>query len=648
MTTYLHFDSLNREKPFIPKWDDVLKVNVWVPNDDYINDLTDSANDPTVRNFNNSDRISTATNYTVNGKNLSNTEIFQNNNPLKANAQIELCTVILPGNALCIRENKIQSYDIRNWYAVNYLNGQFIAVNGSYKNLSNISLNDDSVMTSPDGIYWKYQYTPPGLLWHDITFGNGLYVASGGKLNNLIMTSPDSIVWTLEDTSNISNRQFAYSVAFGNGIFVAVIESYASETFKLAMWSTDGIIWDDNTSTPLGTKGWHRIAYGNGIFVAITYDFTNNVTQQVMTSPDGVIWTLRTTPLTNKPWNNISFNNNLFVVVGSDNNIMTSPDGIVWSLSIITPATPLYNWTDVSYGNGVFVAVSNTGLDNTVLISSDNGATWVLQTISTVPKKWASIVFGNGMFVVTGSETSASNGRIMTSTDGINWVLRTDCLYIEYVNILNEPYIYVKVKPTNKANEYPVVSNNLKSNDNSSASYNKLKKIVNKQSSFIAWCDKTVCAPTINRSTNSPIAPRIGRRDDNILERQGNIPTTNGGTLEPTIDKSPNTVKWVIYKSCMTVNVPGLDIYNTEWEINIFDRFGNMIVIPNDTGDYGLSPSGGWVIDPDNPPTLNPDLQTTIVLGISPLDPKMTLNNNYSPDPIVLQERNSRARQYAP
>ena len=56
-----------------------------------------------------------------------------------------------------------------------------------------------------------------------------------------------------------------YSVAYGNGILVAIASSS-----NIAAYSEDGINW---TQTTLPVSGsWHSVCYGNGKFVAIAYN----------------------------------------------------------------------------------------------------------------------------------------------------------------------------------------------------------------------------------------------------------------------------------------------------------------------------------------------------------------------------------------
>jgi hypothetical protein len=127
-------------------------------------------------------------------------------------------------------------------------------------------------------------------------------------------------------------------------------------------------------------------------------------------------WTNRNYPA-DRNWFNITYGNGLFVAVG-DSIVMTSPDGFNWTLRNSVPNNV---WTSVTYGNGLFVAVARTGIGNRVMTSSD-GITWVAR-ISAADINWYGITFGNGLFVAVGS--SVTGNRVMTSPDGITWTSRT-------------------------------------------------------------------------------------------------------------------------------------------------------------------------------------------------------------------------------
>jgi len=75
------------------------------------------------------------------------------------------------------------------------------------------------------------------------------------------------------------------------------------------------------------------------------------------------------TPAVDNEWISVTYGNGLFVAVsssGTSDRVMTSPDGITWT----SRASATDNdWHSVTYGNGLFAAVSWTGNDNRVMTS---------------------------------------------------------------------------------------------------------------------------------------------------------------------------------------------------------------------------------------------------------------------------------------
>jgi len=92
---------------------------------------------------------------------------------------------------------------------------------------------------------------------------------------------------------------------------------------------------------------------------------------------------------------------------------MTSPDGINWT----SRSASSINWKSVTYGNGLFVAVSSTTTTARVMTSSD-GITWTNRTTSS-NINWSGVAYGNGQFV------AVAPNSVMTSPDGITWTARS-------------------------------------------------------------------------------------------------------------------------------------------------------------------------------------------------------------------------------
>ena len=120
-----------------------------------------------------------------------------------------------------------------------------------------------------------------------------------------------------------------------------------------------------------------------------------------MTSPDGITWTGRYAAQANS-WRSVTFGNGLFVAVSSNaasgnTRAMTSPDGIIWT-SRTTPSqvSSLYS---VTYGNGLFVAITVSKV-----VASADGITWTAGTA--ISGAWKSVTSGKGIFVAVASFSS--------------------------------------------------------------------------------------------------------------------------------------------------------------------------------------------------------------------------------------------------
>jgi predicted RecA/RadA family phage recombinase len=149
-----------------------------------------------------------------------------------------------------------------------------------------------------------------------------------------------------------------------------------------------------------------------------------------MTSPDGIAWTIRTSAADND-WSAVTYGNGLFVAVastGTGNRVMTSPDGTTWT---IRTSAADNSWSAVTYGNGLFVAVASSGTGDRVMTSPD-GIAWTIRT-SAADNRWSSVTYGTalnqtdleqpmGVFVAV---AWMGSDRVMTSPDGITWTTRT-------------------------------------------------------------------------------------------------------------------------------------------------------------------------------------------------------------------------------
>jgi hypothetical protein len=166
-----------------------------------------------------------------------------------------------------------------------------------------------------------------------------------------------------------------------------------------------------------------------------------------MTSPDGITWTSRTSAADNQWWS-VTYGNGLFVAVSDDgggNRVMTSPDGITW-----TSRTSAANegWVSVAYGNGLFVAISFIGAGNGVMTSPD-GITWTSRAAAS-NNAWRDVEYGNGLFVAVSS--NGTGNRVMTSPDGITWTSRTSAVDNQWHSVTYGNGLFVAISDDGAGN----------------------------------------------------------------------------------------------------------------------------------------------------------------------------------------------------
>ncbi len=160
--------------------------------------------------------------------------------------------------------------------------------------------------------------------------------------------------------------------------------------------------------------------YGNGISnnFETSNGFTTSgmfaavISDDILTSPDGETWTLRsigTSTYQSPSYNAITYGNGNFLAVGNTGAILTSTDGINWSSRFSGTSDSI---AEVTSGNSIFVIVGGD------IRTSSDGISWTLRDD---PSAWlGDITYGNNTFVTVGDD-----GTILTSSDGITWTSRT-------------------------------------------------------------------------------------------------------------------------------------------------------------------------------------------------------------------------------
>lgn len=203
------------------------------------------------------------------------------------------------------------------------------------------------------------------------------------------------------------------SVAYGNGVFVAVGTASGNGATNVFAISKDGKNWSQ-VVVPQAAL-WTAVAYGAGLFCAFG---NGSGTTYLLTSPDGINWTARAAPGFAPNAGCVVWNGSVFAGIQSGNgNAFSSPDGIIWTARTLPGATA---WSGLAWcaGAAKFVAIASASNQSA---TSPDGITW---TSRTLPASTFKAIAANSTTFVIPMASSSPAPAVYTSTDGINWTAR--------------------------------------------------------------------------------------------------------------------------------------------------------------------------------------------------------------------------------
>ncbi|MCP5521326.1 MAG: hypothetical protein H7A46_07240 [Verrucomicrobiales bacterium] len=108
--------------------------------------------------------------------------------------------------------------------------------------------------------------------------------------------------------------------------------------------------------------------------------------------------------------NQVRYSGGRFLALGDNSTVISSEDGLSWTLH---PTGYDRSVADIAFGNGVFVI---SGSDYGTVLTSYDLATWQVSRPEEVPSNGNGIVFANGRFHICGSQ-----GTVASSSDGLTW-----------------------------------------------------------------------------------------------------------------------------------------------------------------------------------------------------------------------------------
>jgi hypothetical protein len=254
---------------------------------------------------------------------------------------------------------------------------------------------------------------PQGTILTSVAFGNGVFVAVGW--DGAIFKSSDGGTWS-ECASNTKTDLSA--VAFGNNRFVVVGWD------GVILSSPDGVTWSKKNSKT--TDNIWDLTFGGGLFVAVGFCFPQSIDDYhpVLTSTDGELWTNRSSGVVGTNIEHVTYGGGRFYAQGQIP-LITSTDGITWSIDSLGWQLSL---SQMTYGNGRWVALSSSEsfAPSRICIKAGDSA-WAKDSSTSVP--WNELFgFANDHFIAIGSESYTLEGytdRMWTSIDGITWTKQT-------------------------------------------------------------------------------------------------------------------------------------------------------------------------------------------------------------------------------
>jgi uncharacterized repeat protein (TIGR02543 family) len=251
------------------------------------------------------------------------------------------------------------------------------------------------------GTSWTQSTFPNSKTAFSILYANNLFVAAPWDQSaTYLLTSTDGITWTERSIPVAGGWE---SMAYGNGIYVAVGDVGGGSAQNKYIYSSDGVTWSASNTVSSGAA--RDVAFGNGIFVATQGGGCSGTC--IRTSTDGVTWTQRSTPVSGN-FRSVVHTGSAFYAVSNASTAITSTDGISWtSTSAIGSSVE-----ELAFGNSKFVTVSTSG----VIRSSTDFSSWSQGSGYSASKNWQHVFYANDKFVAI-----EVDGTINVSSDGNSW-----------------------------------------------------------------------------------------------------------------------------------------------------------------------------------------------------------------------------------
>jgi len=200
------------------------------------------------------------------------------------------------------------------------------------------------------------------------------------------------------------------------------------------------LVWSDNSTTVFGTgnPGTGNPGTGNpgigkqAMFIAVgrgRNSLQEEPNSKLSYSIDGITWTeISNNNIADLMLSHIIYGGDKWIVSDSYGKLAYSADGFTWTKipRLLFNGEEIIN--DITWGNGVFVAVGGTGHAGVTgfrkgrIAYSYNGINWTEVTDTGFGNRnIRSVAYGDGMFIAAG-ESNSQYQKTSISYDGVTWV----------------------------------------------------------------------------------------------------------------------------------------------------------------------------------------------------------------------------------
>jgi hypothetical protein len=300
-----------------------------------------------------------------------------------------------------------------------------------------------------------------------LAYGNNLYIAVGGTSSGVAVSfAPSgagtigSTTWSDQSTYITTNSSGYGYIAYGAGVFCAIGGTVSS------FMASDPTKWYAGATLP--SKTWASIAYGNGRFVALATDgticyTTNWQSNAWTTTPSNAANNTWITAVNNPlyangvtTWSRIRYGQGLFIAISNTQAVATSPDGLNWTY-YATGMPSSSNWLGLAFGNPkdaalgqvpTWVAVSNTSGKIATRIRTGATSQARVRVVNNQISEVRMIEPGSGYPRGLVTATSTTSTGTITLDNITNLIANQPIVFgVSAGNIIAGTYYYVKGTP---------------------------------------------------------------------------------------------------------------------------------------------------------------------------------------------------------